>query len=112
MGWTEGRPIEYQEFDGDLTNDDHPMTSLAYFRVNWRFVEPEPLGYDWGMIDRALRTAAERGQSLILRISPYQGGDLDVPDWYRETVGPEEDLENAKWRTDPENPLYASSSVG
>jgi hypothetical protein len=106
MGWTEGRPIEYQEFDGDLTNEDHPMTSLAYFRVNWRFVEPEPLGYDWGMIDRALRTAAERGQSLILRISPYQGGDLDVPDWYRKRVGPEEDLENAKWRTDPENPLY------
>ena len=39
MGWTEGHPIEYQDFDGDLTNEDHPMTSLAYFRVNWRFVE-------------------------------------------------------------------------
>ena len=22
--WTEGHPIEYQEFDGDLTNPDHP----------------------------------------------------------------------------------------
>ena len=39
--WTEGLPIEYQPFDGDLTNRDHPATSIAYFRVNWRFVEPE-----------------------------------------------------------------------
>src|SRR5690606_6246924 len=32
-GWTEGFPIEYQEFDGDLTNTDHPQTTIAYFRV-------------------------------------------------------------------------------
>jgi hypothetical protein len=105
MGWTEGHPIEYQPFDGDLTNEDHPMTSLAYLRVNWRFVETGPRQYDWGMIDRVLDTAAERGQSLLLRISPYEG-DLDVPDWYRERVGPETDLANRKWRTDPEDPLY------
>lgn len=28
--WTEGYPIVYQDFDGDLKNEDHPMTSLAY----------------------------------------------------------------------------------
>ncbi|MBL7146814.1 MAG: hypothetical protein ISS76_21420, partial [Phycisphaerae bacterium] len=25
-GWTEGKPIVYQEFDGNLENKDHPMT--------------------------------------------------------------------------------------
>jgi hypothetical protein len=105
-GWTEGRPIVYQEGRGSLANVDYPATSLAYFRVNWRFVEPAPRQYAWEMIDRALATAARRGQTLLLRISPYEAGDLDVPDWYRAKVGPETELTNKKWRTDPENPLY------
>jgi len=29
-----------------------------------------------------------------------------VPDWYREMMGPEKDLPDAKWRTDPEDPRY------
>jgi Domain of unknown function (DUF4832) len=103
-GWTEGLPIVYQEWDGDLTNVDHPDTSLAYFRVNWRFVETAPHQYAWDMIDRALATARSRGQTLLLRISPYEE-DVDVPDWYRAKVGPEPEL-SKKWRTDPENPLY------
>lgn len=105
-GWTEGRPIEYQPFDGDLRNDGYPATSLAYFRVNWRFLEPRAGEYDWAQIDRALDTAVARGQTLLLRVSPYEADDLDVPDWYRERVGPEPELANPKWRTDPENPLY------
>jgi len=105
-GWTEGRPIVYQEWNGDLTNVDHPATSLAYFRVNWRFVEPEPRHYAWDMIDRALATAASRGQTLLLRISPYEGEEMDVPDWYRRMVGSEPQLTNKKWRTDPEDPRY------
>jgi hypothetical protein len=106
-GWTEGYPIEYQEFDGDLTNQDHPQTSLAYFRVNWRFLETEPGIYDWEMIDKALKTAAERGQTLLLRISCWEGvEDKDVPDWYREMVGEESDLPIRKWRTNPEDPRY------
>jgi hypothetical protein len=104
--WTEGFPIEYQEFDGDLTNRDYPDTSLAYFRVNWRFVEPEKGKYDWAMIDKALKTAAERGQTLMLRISCYEGDDeKDVPAWYREMVGNGEQ-KIKKWRVDPEDPRY------
>jgi len=105
-GWTEGRPIVYQDWDGDLTNVDHPATSLAYFRVNWRFVETAPRQYAWDMIDRALDTARTRGQTLLLRISPYEGDDMDVPGWYRSLVGDESDLANRKWRTDPEDPRY------
>jgi hypothetical protein len=90
MGWTEGLPIVYQDFDGDLTNEGYPQTPIAYFRVNWRFLETAPGVYNWGMIDKALRTAAERGQTLMLRISPYEASDeKDVPDWYREMVGPD-----------------------
>jgi len=108
MGWTEGLPIVYQDFNGDLLNEGYPQTSIAYFRVNWRFLETEPGVYNWEMIDKALRTAAERNQTLQLRISPYEAGDeKDVPVWYREMVGPDKQAGSGKhWRVDPEDPRY------
>jgi len=107
LGWTEGLPIEYQKWDGDLENPNHPMTSIAYFRVYWKFIEPTEKGYHWDLIDRALDTAHERKQTLMLRIAPYGTGDeRDVPDWYREMVGEETNLPVKKWQTDPEDPRY------
>jgi hypothetical protein len=106
--WTEGKPIAYQAFDGDLENENHPMTSLAYFRIYWRFIEPIQDQYRWDLIDRALETAQTRKQTLLLRIAPYgTNADNDVPGWYRELMGPEKDLSEKKWRTDPEDPRYA-----
>lgn len=105
--WTEGYPIVYQPFDGDLTTEGHPMTSLAYFRIYWKFIEPQEGQYNWPLIDKALETAGQRGQTLLLRIAPYgTGADNDVPDWYRTMVGPEKGLPVKKWRTDPEDPRY------
>jgi len=110
-GWTEGFPIEYQKFDGDLTNKNYPQTSIAYFRVYWKFVEPEKEKYNWEMIDKALETAASRGQSLMLRIAPHgTGAERDVPAWYREMVGNKRDWKYASdvngWVVDPEDPRY------
>ena len=111
--WTEGYPIVYQPSDGKLVNQDHPLTSLAYFRIYWKFIEPAQGQYQWELIDRALQTAGERGQTLLLRIAPYgTGADNDVPDWYRRLVGPEKDLPLDKWRTDPEDPRYAEHFGG
>ena len=104
-GWTEGYPIVYQDFDGDLNNKNYPQTSIAYFRVYWRYLEPEPGQYNWPMIDKALRTAAERGQTLMLRIPPYSDA-VDVPDWYRKMIGKEIPQKIEKWRIDPEDPRY------
>lgn len=111
MGWTEGFPIEYQEFNGDLTNKDHPQTTIAYFRVYWRFVEPEKEKYNWDLIDKALATAASRGQTLMLRIAPYgTGPERDVPGWYREMVGDNKvwkyNSDVNGWVVDPEDPRY------
>lgn len=107
MGWTEGLPIQYQEISGSLTNKNYPQTTIAYFRVNWRFLETDPSVYNWDLIDKALRTAAERGQTLMLRISPYEGGEKkDVPVWYRKITSKEIKNKSNKWRVDPENPAY------
>jgi Domain of unknown function (DUF4832)/Beta-galactosidase len=110
LKWTEGFPIEYQPFSGTLTNQNHPSTSIAYFRVYWRFVEPEADKYRWDLLDKALATARARGQSLMLRIAPYgTGTDNDAPDWYKSLVKGQEierNLPLEKWRVHPENPLY------
>ena len=45
--WTEGFPIAYQEFKGSLENRNHPATTIAYFRVYWRYIEPERGKYNW-----------------------------------------------------------------
>lgn len=106
--WTEGYPIVYQPFKGSLENPNHPPTSIAYFRVYWRFIEPEEGVYDWNLIDTALRTAQDRKQTLMLRIAPYgTRNDNDVPDWYRAMLGEERGLPVEKWRTNPEDPRYA-----
>ncbi len=114
-GWTEGFPITYQDFDGKLENKDHPMTSIAYFRVYWRFLEPEKGQYIWPKIDSALITAHERKQTLILRIAPYGSSEnSDVPDWYRKIVGERDEwLPDGKgWRVDAEAPEYAMNFGG
>ena len=108
LKWTEGYPIAYQEFKGSLENENHPATSIAYFRLYWKFIEPEQGKYNWDLIDTALKTAHNRGQTLMLRLAPYgTEASNDVPDWYRTMMGPEQGkLALAKWRTDPEDPRY------
>ena len=114
VGWTEGFDIEYQKFDGTLVVKDHPMTSIAYFRVYWRYLEPEMGKYNWAMIDRALKMAHDRGQTLALRIAPYGSGKksndpTDVPEWYRAIIGDKNEWlpEGDGWRADAEDPRYA-----
>ena len=107
LKWTEGYPIEYQPFKGSLRNRDYPDTSITYFRVYWRFIEPKNGEYRWDLIDKALATARERKQSLMLRIAPYGSEpDNDVPDWYRAMLGKESSLPSPNWRTNPEDPRY------
>jgi hypothetical protein len=113
LRWTEGFPIEYQPFDGNLENENYPPTSLAYFRIYWKFVEPARQEYRWDMLDKALATAGQRGQTLLLRIAPYgTTADNDVPDWYRTLLGPEPNLPVKKWRTNPEDSRYVEHFGG
>jgi hypothetical protein len=112
VNWTEGYPIEYQPFKGDLHNKDYPLTSIAYFRIYWRYLEPAMGKYNWEMIDKALKTAHERQQTLMLRIAPYGSGNdtiNDVPAWYRAMVGTKNEWlpEGDGWRVDAEDPKYA-----
>ena len=74
----------YQNSITDQQNINHPPTSLAYFRILWKVIEPEQGDYQWAYIDELLKLAHQHGQTLTLRISPYKGKPIDdVPVWYR-----------------------------
>lgn len=97
LGWTEGLPIEYQPYRGTLDNGRHPFTTVAYYRVYWQYFEPEEGQYNWALFDKALETAQERGQTLMIRLPPYGSfdwpgeriaDDHDVPGWLRQRIGP------------------------
>lgn len=114
VGWTEGMPINYQSFDGNLVTPDHPMSSIAYFRVYWKYLEPEMGKYNWEMIDKVLKTAHQRHQAVMLRVAPYGSGKeindpTDVPSWYRAMTGNKNEWLTAGegWRADAEDPRYA-----
>jgi hypothetical protein len=89
-------------------NRNYPLSSLAYFRFQWRFIEPEQGKYRWNFLDSLLDIAKAKNQKITLRISPYKGKpEGDVPDWYRALVGPQRNFAHAKWVVDPEDPKYA-----
>ena len=107
--WTEGHPIEYQPFRGTLQNPDYPDTSMSYFRIYWRYLEPKQGQYRWDLVDRALETSRQRGQTMVLRVAPYgETPDTDVPDWFRMIVGEDAMLPHGSWVCDPEDPRYAA----
>ena len=121
-GWTEGLPIDVAPSPEHAVAPGYPNTSVAYLRLYWRFVEPEKGRFDWHLIDDALRTAQQRGQTLMLRIAPHgtQAAE-DVPAWYRQQTG--EQLTSSrqktdwqsttsKWLIDPERPAYAREFGG
>jgi hypothetical protein len=109
-GWTEGHPIVYETFKGKLDNKQHPQTSIAYWRVYWKYLEPEKGKYRWDLIEQALATAEERNQTLMLRVPSYGSGNNDVPLWYREMVGKNTNWKYNnpvnKWLVDPEDARY------
>ena len=100
-------PIVYQPPTGKLQTEGHPLTSLAYFRVCWRFIEPAQGQYRWDLIDKALETAGQRRQTLLLRIAPYfTRPTVDVPDVVPRDGRARAGLPEPRWTIDPEDPRY------
>ena len=105
-------PVIYK-VNKDFININHPQTTIAYFRINWSFIEPEEDKYNWKFIDSLLATGQERNQRLLLRIAPFSGSiesqyRKDVPSWFREKIGPTNraSVPHEFWLLDQNEPLY------
>ena len=81
-------PMTFKPFSGDpkdLKNHRYPQTTISYCRWVWLDIEPEEDKYRWDVIDGALKAAADRGQSLQVRLQPHAGGS-GFPKWFIETL--------------------------
>ncbi len=83
--WSEVGPESFGPAPDSLENKDYPFTTVAYCRWYWNTIEPEDGVYRWDIIDGALKTARERGQTLAIRVMCHSSDARnEVPKWVRE----------------------------
>jgi len=106
--WSEFGPTEFpaRKYE-DVTPGYLPCT-VAYCRWFWPLFEPEEGKYDWSVIEQALVTAEERGQTLQVRLMPHgSANQVPVPQWYRDKFKTIERVTHSKGK--PCNvPIYDS----
>jgi hypothetical protein len=77
--------------DRDAHLPDWIPSTIAYYRWNWRQLEPRPSQLDTGLIDRTLAACRAAGQKLALRVmccSPTKGRPYH-PAWLTDVGGRE-----------------------
>lgn len=87
-----------------------PDSSMAYLRWFWWRLEPKRGEYRWEIIDSALDEARRHGQTLNIRLMPYDQTDA-MPEWYRNSgarrANRPEDKDGKIWSPDANDPRYA-----
>ena len=85
---------------------DFPRSSISYCRWFWQTLEPAQGGVRWEILDRALAEAARHGQTLAIRLMPYDRKH-PLPDWYRASGARRANPEGEPvWEPDFSDPLY------
>ena len=84
----------------------YPKTTLAYFRIPWRRVEPRIDEYDFSLIDDILSESEKRGQRVIFRFPPHAArpGSLELPEWFIDMLSlPQREIGD---KSSPDHLLY------
>jgi hypothetical protein len=107
LEWSEEGPTT--QLPQAPTRPDFPDTSIAYCRWFWDVIEPEPGKFRWDIIDLALAEARRHGQTLAIRLMPYDPKH-PLPQWYRNSgarrANKLSDKDGDIWQPDFANPLY------
>ncbi|MBI4474097.1 MAG: DUF4832 domain-containing protein [Acidobacteria bacterium] len=92
MGWT-----TFFSFNGDEINQNHPPSSIAYFRFYWDELEPREGEYRWDIIDELIRIGRGKGQAIALRVMVMDGMEWAAK-WREKNVNPQERAEAKNYR--------------
>ena len=81
--WSEEGPTQFPPRVAEETVPSYLPSTVAYCRWFWRLMEPEEGRYDFSVIDKALETAGQRGQTLAVRLMAF-GSIMQpgLPEWY------------------------------
>jgi hypothetical protein len=88
---------------------EFPPSSIAYCRWFWSALEPEKGKVRWDIVDTALAEARAHGQTLAIRLMPYDQ-ERPLPEWYRlsgaRRANAPTDKDGKIWQPDSSDPLY------
>jgi len=83
--WSETGPTEFPARTSPDVTPGYLPTTVAYCRWFWAQFAPAPNRLDWSMVEGALQTARERGQTLQVRLMPHGShGQPQLPQWYQD----------------------------
>jgi hypothetical protein len=107
LKWSEEGPTG--KLEAAPTKPDFPGSSVSYCRWFWSALEPEQGHYRWEILDSALEEARRHGQTLDIRLMPYDQKH-PLPEWYRNSgarrANKPEDKDGQVWQPDFSDPLY------
>src|SRR5829696_3726295 len=82
LRWSEEGPTGRQP--DAKAKPDFPRSSVAYCRWFWSTLQPAPGEFRREIIDTALEEARRRGQTLAVRLMPYDEKH-PLPEWYQKS---------------------------
>jgi hypothetical protein len=106
LRWSEEGPTgKLQQAAGT----DFPGSTVSYCRWFWHVLEPEQGKVRWDILDQALAEARHHGQTLAIRLMPYDDSH-PLPEWYRKSgarrANKPSDKDGKTWQPDFADPLY------
>ena len=103
VNWSEEGPTGPLDAAGAV---NFPASTIAYCRWFWETLEPEHGHVRWEIISGALAEAHKHGQTLAIRLMPYDEKH-PLPEWYRKSGAKRANAETAPiWEPDFSDPLY------
>jgi hypothetical protein len=104
--WSEEGPTAVQPASAAA---EFPPSSISYCRWFWSALEPDKGKLRWEIFDAALAEARAHGQTLAIRLMPYDE-EHPLPEWYRlsgaRRANKRADKDGTIWQPDFSDPLY------
>ena len=102
--WSEEGPVK--QLTKPASAPEFPPSTISYCRWFWETLEPEQGKIRWDIIDSALAEAHRHGQTLAIRLMPYDKGH-PLPEWYRKSGAKRANAPtDPVWEPDFSDPLY------
>lgn len=85
----------------------YPDSSMAYFRILWKEIEPEQGKYNYKIIEDLIEKAKQKNQLIVFRLLPHSTRARDdVPEWLKSLVDCPERPDGARVKDSPTDPLF------